>query len=79
MRIINYKITHLGPRSFKQSLKIIRKALLELSLYRWRFELVETNKTYQFRFYITKSKLSKVESSWLHKLYLSFINEVENN
>lgn len=79
MRIINYKITHLGPRTFKKSFKILRKALLELSLYNWRFELVETKKTYQIRFHITKSKLSSIENSWLHQLYVSFINEVENN
>lgn len=78
MRIINYKIIHLSPKTFKKSLNILRKALLGLSLYNWRFELVETKKTYQVRFYITKSNLSRVENSWLHKIYISFINEVEN-
>ena len=76
MRLVNYKITNLGPKTFKLSVKLLRRALIELSLYVWRFELIETKSTFQIRFTVKKSDLSKVENTWLRRLYMSFINKV---
>ena len=76
MRLVNYKIINLGPKTFKLSVKLLRRALIELSLYVWRFELIETKSTFQIRFTVKKSDLSKVENTWLRRLYMSFINKV---
>lgn len=77
MRLINYKITNLGPKTFKLAIRLLRRSLIELSLYGWRFELIETKCTFQIRFTIKKSDLSKIENTWLRRLYMSFIGKVK--
>lgn len=38
-----------------------------------RFEIIETNRTYQFKFHIIKSNLSVVERYWLKSKIKKFI------
>lgn len=42
---------------------------------RLRFEIIETEHTYQFKFYLLKSKVSPIENYWLRKRIKKFINE----
>lgn len=75
MRMINTKV----PVK-KSNLKVIldfTKALC-LQVPRLRFEIIEiieTENTYQFKFYLLKSKISPIENYWLRKRIKKFINE----
>lgn len=77
MRMINTKV----PVK-KSNLKVIldfTKAIC-LQVPRLRFEIIETEhtyqfKTYQFKFYLLKSKISPIENYWLRKRIKKFINE----
>lgn len=69
MRMINTKV----PVK-KSNLKVIldfTKAIC-LQVPRLRFEIIETEHTYQFKFY---SKISPIENYWLRKRIKKFINE----
>ena len=68
MRMINTKV----PVK-KSNLKVIldfTKAIC-LQVPRLRFEIIETEHTYQFK----KSKISPIENYWLRKRIKKFINE----
>ena len=75
MRMINTKV----PVK-KSNLKVIldfTKAIC-LQVPRLRFEIIEiieTENTYQFKFYLLKSKISPIENYWLRKRIKKFINE----
>lgn len=72
MRMINTKV----PVK-KSNLKVIldfTKAIC-LQVPRLKFEIIETEHTYQFKFYLSKSKISPIENYWLRKRIKKFINE----
>lgn len=74
MRIINYK-QPLKVVNFKKIIRLVRKLLLSLSIFKWRFEITKTNKSYKLEFHILRSRLSSVEEDWLDKQISLFIHE----
>lgn len=74
MRIISYK-QPLKVVNFKKTIRLVRKLLLSLSIFKWRFEITKTNKSYKLEFHILRSRLSSVEEDWLDKQISLFIHE----
>lgn len=66
MRMINTKV----PVK-KSNLKVILDFTKAICL----FEIIETEHTYQFKFYLLKSKISPIKNYWLRKRIKKFINE----
>lgn len=72
MRIISYK-QPLKVTNFKKIMRLVRKLLISLNVFKWRFEIVKTNKSYKLEFHILRSRLSNVEEDWLDKQISLFI------
>lgn len=70
MRMINakYPITELNINNILKFFRIIYRNLPLI-----RFEIIETNRTFQFKFHIIKSNLSQVERYWLKSKIKKFI------
>ena len=73
MRIISYK-QPLKVTNFKKIMKLVCKLLISLNVFKWRFEIVKTNKSYKLEFHILRSRLSNVEEDWLDKQISLFIH-----
>lgn len=74
MRVIHYKHS-MRVDNFKVVMRFLRKLLISINLFRWKFELIKTNKTYQIKFQILRSKLSRVEEQWLDNELRKYIYE----
>lgn len=70
MRMINakYPITELNINNIIKFFRVIYRNLPLI-----RFEIIETNRTFQFKFHIIKSNLSSVERYWLKSKIKKFI------
>lgn len=78
MRMINTKVVPVKKSNLKVILdftKAICSKAICLQVPRLRFEIIETEHTYQFKFYLLKSKISPIENYWLRKRIKKFINE----
>lgn len=72
MKLINTKVP-VNEVNLKTCLNLIRIICLKVT--RFRFEIIETEHTYQFKFYLPKSKASPIERYWLKRRVKRFIHE----
>lgn len=63
-----YPITELNMNNILKFFRVLYRNLPSI-----RFEIIETNRTYQFKFHIIKSNLSVVERYWLKSKIKKFI------
>jgi len=75
MRLINakYQVTELNIRTIIKFFRVLYKNISPI-----RFEIIETNKTYQFKFYILKSHLTSVERYWIKSKIKKYIKHDED-
>lgn len=72
MRLINIK-TQVKKANLPTILIFVKQICLQVP--RFKFEIIETEHTFQFKFYLLKSRISPIEKYWLKKRIKKFIHE----